>query len=162
MERYKQEIHGQLLDGPSELTDPERNLLRLAREAMDRAYAPYSGFRVGAALCMADGAIVTGNNQENAAFPSGLCAERIAFFAAGSAYPGVAITDLAIVASSENFSVEHPVAPCGACRQVMLEYELNQDLAIRMIFSGDKGRIIRMEGAHHLLPLFFHEVSLRR
>jgi cytidine deaminase len=113
-------------------------------------------------LRLSDGTIVTGNNQENAAFPSGLCAERVAFFSAGALYPGAVITDAAIVASSERFDVDHPITPCGACRQVMLEYELNQDVEIRLLFSGNTGKIIRMVGVRNLLPLFFHESSLRK
>jgi cytidine deaminase len=162
METIRNEFVAMLVPDAAQLTPHEITLLEAAREAMNKAYAPYSEFRVGAALRLSDGTIVTGNNQENAAFPSGLCAERVAFFSAGALYPGAVITDAAIVASSERFEVDHPITPCGACRQVMLEYELNQDVEIRMLFSGNTGKIIRMEGVRNLLPLFFHESSLRK
>lgn len=162
MEKIRNEFVATLVPDVAQLETHEFTLLEAAREAMNKAYAPYSEFRVGAALRLSDGTIVTGNNQENAAFPSGLCAERVAFFSAGALYPGALITDAAVVASSERFDVDHPVTPCGACRQVMLEYELNQDVEIRLLFSGITGKIIRMEGVRNLLPLFFHESSLRK
>jgi cytidine deaminase len=162
MELFKKEISGHWYDAPDELSQEEANLLAEAREAMSRAYAPYSEFRVGAALLLGDGVIITGNNQENAAFPSGLCAERVAFFSASSLYPGALIIAAAIVGSTDNFHVNHPVTPCGACRQVMLEYELNQDTSISLLMQGESGRILRIEGVRQLLPLFFHEPGLRQ
>jgi cytidine deaminase len=162
METIRNEFMATLVPDATHLETSELALLETAREVMSKAYAPYSEFRVGAALRLADGTIITGNNQENAAFPSGLCAERVAFFSAGAMYPGAVITDVAIVASSERFEVDHPITPCGACRQVMLEYELNQDVEIRLLFSGNTGKIVRMEGIRNLLPLFFRESSLRK
>jgi len=162
MESFKIDVVGDYLENESELTAPERELLGMAREAMSRAYAPYSQFSVGAALRLNDGIVVTGNNQENAAYPSGLCAERVAIFAASATYPGVPITDLAIIASSPKFELNYPVAPCGSCRQVMLEYELNQDSSINLIFCGISGRIVRLSGVRHLLPFYFHETALRK
>jgi cytidine deaminase len=161
MESFQYEVTGQFIEDESELTAPEKELMQHAVEAMERAYAPYSNFRVGAALRLASGIVVTGNNQENAAYPSGLCAERVAFFAAGANYPGVPVTDVALVASSDRFELSYPVAPCGACRQVMLEYELNQDSEINLLFRGKTGRMVRLRGIRQLLPFFFHETSLR-
>jgi len=162
MEHFKHEISGQVTEDINDLTSAERELLKQAGDAMRKAYAPYSNFSVGAALRLSDGTVVCGNNQENAAFPSGLCAERVAFFAASSMYPGATITDVAITASSSLFEVDHPIAPCGACRQVMLEYELNQDTSIKLLLRGNSGRMIRIDGVRQLLPFFFHENGLRK
>lgn len=161
MESFQIDISGEYLENETELTAPERELLNQARMAMGRAYAPYSNFSVGAALRLNDGLVITGNNQENAAYPSGLCAERVAMFYASSQYPGVPVTDMAIIASSSKFDLSYPVAPCGSCRQVMLEYELNQDSEINLIFCGTSGRIVRLQGVRKLLPFYFHETSLR-
>ena len=149
-------------DELSELSADEQLLLAQATEAMQRAYAPYSGFRVGAAIVLENGVIVQGNNQENMAYPSGLCAERVAFFHAGAMYPGERIHKLAITAGSDQFPSERPIAPCGACRQSMLEYELNQGQPITLLMRGLKGRIYRVKGIQSLLPLYFNEEGLKK
>lgn len=148
-------------DHPDELNPIEAKLLESATEAMRDAYAPYSRFKVGAALLLEDGKIIKGNNQENAAYPSGLCAERVAIFACGANYPGMKILSIAITAGSLDFASDHPIAPCGACRQTMLEYELNQDAPIAVIMRGRSGKIYRCEGIKQLLPIFFHEDGLK-
>ena len=148
-------------DTPTELTADEQSLLNAATEALSHAYAPYSRFRVGAALLLENGVVVKGNNQENAAYPSGLCAERVGIFYAGANYPGVSVNKIAITAASMDFSSDHPVAPCGACRQSLLEYELNQGKPIIIIMKGTNGKTYRSAGVRQLLPLFFHEDGLK-
>lgn len=149
-------------DSPDLLPDDEQQLLKEAVEAKNKAYAPYSQFKVGAALQLANGQIMHGNNQENMAYPSGLCAERVAFFAAGAQYPGMGINKVAITAASENFPSDHPIAPCGACRQAMLEYEMNQKSPITLIMRGTTGKIYRISGIRQLLPIYFHEEGLKK
>ncbi|TND02598.1 MAG: cdd [Bacteroidetes bacterium] len=107
----------------SELPELSRNLLAEARKAAEKAYAPYSEFHVGAALLLENGTVVTGNNQENAAYPSGLCAERVAVFAAGAQFPDIPAQAIAISCKTPHFSIDTPLSPCGACRQVLAEYE---------------------------------------
>lgn len=129
-------------------------LIKRAVEAAKNAYAPYSAYKVGAAVLLKNGEIITGNNQENAAYPSGLCAERVALFYAGSQYPGVAVDMLAITAIQEGSIQEEPVSPCGGCRQVMVETE-NQGLSpMRILLYGSK-RIQVLNRASDLLPLPF-------
>src|SRR5210317_2347778 len=107
----------------SELSPEDHQLLEKAVKSIDTAYAPYSHYRVGAALRMANGVTITGNNQENAAYPSGLCAERVAMFYAKSQYPDVKVETIAIAARADDFTIREAVAPCGACRQAMAEYQ---------------------------------------
>ncbi|MBX7050593.1 MAG: cytidine deaminase [Flavobacteriales bacterium] len=148
-------------DQPEELALTEQKLLEAATEAMRDAYAPYSRFKVGAAILLENGVVIKGNNQENAAYPSGLCAERVAIYACGANYPGIRIISIAITAGSLDFASDHPIAPCGACRQTMLEYELNQESPIAVIMRGRSGKIYRCEGIKQLLPIFFHEDGLK-
>ncbi len=149
-------------EGLDSMPAEDRALIHQAVDGLENAYAPYSGFRVSAAIRLKSGKIVVGTNQENAAYPSGLCAERVAFFAASSAYPKDEIEAVAITAKSELFSVDHPIAPCGACRQVMLEYELKQRNNIKVILKGTKGKIYTLSDIKGLLPLFFHEEALKK
>lgn len=137
-----------------ELTDSDKRLIEAAKEATKRSYAPYSHFNVGAAAMLDDGTIVTGSNQENAAYPSGLCAERTTLFHASSEYPGKAVTTLAIAASNCEGFTEQPVTPCGACRQVMLEAEQRYHRPIRMLMYGT-ACIYETRGTKDLLPLSF-------
>jgi cytidine deaminase len=157
--RFLAEIES--MDAIEELSVEERNLMEHASAAMSRAYAPYSEFRVGAALLLQSGVIVEGNNQENMAYPSGLCAERVAFYYAGATRSGDPIRMVALTAGSDNFPSDHPVAPCGACRQVMLEYESNQQSPITLLMRGKTGKIYRMRGISSLLPLSFNEQGLK-
>jgi cytidine deaminase len=126
-----------------------------AQEARERAYAPYSRFKVGAALQLANGSIVTGNNQENAAFPSGLCAERVAAFHAGATYPGMAFQTMALTVRSLTKEVKTPTPPCGACRQSLAEYEVNQEAPITLYFMGETGTVVQANSVKDLLPLIF-------
>lgn len=144
-----------------ELPNDEQSLLESAISAMHNAYAPYSRFKVGAALQLENGMVILGNNQENAAYPSGLCAERVAFYAASANYPGVSMLKVAITATSLDFPTENPISPCGACRQSMLEYEINQIKPITVLLKGNGGVVFRIHGVKQLLPIFFNEEGLK-
>ena len=138
-----------------ELSAEERRLTESALEATHRSYAPYSNFHVGAAVLLEDGTIVTGTNQENVAYPSGLCAERTALFYANSQYPDVAIKALAIVGCSQHEGMNHtPISPCGACRQVMTETEKRFGKPIKLLLCGAE-EVYVCESASSLLPLSF-------
>lgn len=131
------------------------DLLLRAKRARQDAYAPYSGFQVGAAVLLETGEVVLGNNQENASYPSGLCAERVAVFHAGATHPGVRITAIAITATGRVAPLTVPAAPCGNCRQSLLEYEQKQGHPIRILMQGSKGRIYECPSVASLLPLGF-------
>lgn len=148
-------------DQITDLDTADRQLLEKAGEAALRAYAPYSGFRVGAALRLKNGKIVDGNNQENAAYPSGLCAERVAIFSASSQYPDEIVESIAITIDTDSKKVVKPVPPCGACRQVIAEYEHKQGRKIRIIFAGETGHIVQVDGIENLLPMTFNSNNLQ-
>lgn len=133
----------------------DAELLRQAHEATGNAYVPYSKFHVGAAVRLANGVVVKGSNIENAAYPSGLCAERVALFSAQAQFPGVAVEALAITACSEIKDVTEPVAPCGACRQVMVETEQRSGSPMRIICQGNTGKVFVFEGVETLMPFIF-------
>lgn len=141
-----------------DLAIEERQLAEQALEAAGRAYAPYSGYNVGAAALLANGETVTGNNQENAAYPSGLCAERVALFYAGSRYPGIAVRTLAIVAMAGG-EIQENISPCGACRQVLLETEQRYGSPMRVLLCG-KEKVVAFSSAADLLPLCFGRENL--
>jgi len=135
-----------------ELARDDRELLDVAMEAAKRAYAPYSGYRVGVALRLTDGRIVDGNNQENIAYPSGICAERTALFAAQAQHPDLAVSTLLLVAVSGGEPVGHP-SPCGACRQVIMETETRFKQPIRILLCGQRD-VVEVPSAHALLPFW--------
>lgn len=137
-----------------------KSLMLQAIEIRKKAYAPYSNFQVGAAIALENGNIVLGSNQENAAYPSGLCAERVAIFQAGSLYPNVQITSIAISATSTLKPVESPIPPCGACRQAIAEYEYKQEQPIKIYFMGETGEIYVSDSLKNLLPLSFDKKFL--
>lgn len=137
-----------------EMTEASRELVEHAIESAKRAYAPYSSYQVGAALRLEDGQIVTGNNQENSAYPSGMCAERVALFYAGARFPELPVTSLAVVAFAEGSLQEEPVSPCGGCRQVMLEKENQGNTPMEIILYGS-ARIQVISRVRDLLPLPF-------
>lgn len=145
-----------------ELSNQDQELVKLSREATKSAYAPYSGFYVGAAVILEDGTIIKGNNQENAAYPSGLCAERVAVFSASAVYPNATIKAIAISAYSEEITIDKPISPCGSCRQVILEYEKKQDTPIKIILTGQKGKVIIINSISDLLPLNFTDKDLNK
>ena len=142
-----------------ELNEADRSLMKTAMEATARSYAPYSHFSVGAAALLNNGTIVTGTNQENAAYPSGLCAERTTLFYANSQYPDQAVETLAIAARNERDFLDDPIPPCGACRQVMLETEKRFKQPMRILLFGKKG-IYEMKSVGALLPLSFDASSM--
>lgn len=149
-----------IFDSPDELPVEVKNLMEKAVQAKNNAYAPYSKFKVGAAILLENGAIVTGNNQENAAYPSGICAERVAIWKAASEFPTQKINCIAVSASSSSQITKEPVAPCGACRQTMLEYELNQENKIEVYFMGELGKVIKTNSVTDLLPIAFDKSFL--
>ncbi|HLN52496.1 MAG TPA: cytidine deaminase [Lentimicrobium sp.] len=142
-------------DNVQELDDDKKQIMLEAEEACMHSYSPYSGFSVGAAVRCDDGRIVRGNNQENAAYPSGLCAERVAIFSAMSQNKGTRIHQLAVAVKTKKGNLNIPVAPCGACRQVIAEYEHRQGSKIQIIFSSETGKTISVEGVDALLPFTF-------
>ncbi len=139
------------------LPEDDALLLKMASEASKSAYSPYSGFNVGAAVRLDNGEVISASNQENAAYPSGLCAERVAIFYAHARYPESAINSLAVTASVNGLPCEVPTMPCGACRQVMAESEARASKPIKIIMGG--ARVTRvMEGVEHILPFPFNNL----
>ena len=147
-------------DSIEELANDVQNLMQQAIEIRKKAYAPYSQFRVGAALLLDNGKIVLGSNQENAAYPSGLCAERVAIFHAGSVYPEAKILKMAITAASDNNQTKAPIPPCGSCRQSIAEYEIKQETPIEIYFMGEIGEVYQSASLKNLLPFMFDKKFL--
>jgi len=147
-------------DTVGELPKEVQGLMNEAVKIRKTAYAPYSKFHVGTAFLLENGEIITGNNQENAAYPSGMCAERVAVWQAASRFPDVKIKIIVITASSQQNPVTKPVAPCGGCRQALSEYEIKQDRNIEIYFMGETGQIIKTDSLHDLLPLAFDKSFL--
>lgn len=145
----------EVYDFLEELPQGIQSLMKKAVETRDKAYAPYSQFKVGAALALNNNEIVTGSNQENASYPSGLCAERTAIYYAGAAYPEAKIQNIAISAKSMKHKVNAPVPPCGACRQALVEYEVKQNADISVYFMGERGQVMKANSIKDLLPLIF-------
>ncbi len=141
--------------------DPEsKYLAHKAKDAASHAYAPYSKFQVGAAVLLADGTFVTGTNQENAAYPSGMCAERVALYAAVSGHPNAIISKIAVIARRKHTKETSPVTPCGSCRQVLLEVEIKQGRPIEIIMQSDADEWVKVPSAASLLPFSFTRASL--
>lgn len=138
-----------------EVPSEGQTLMKRAVEARLKSYSPYSNFAVGAALRLANGEVVTGSNQENASYPSGLCAERTAIFYAGAKFPDQDITCLAITAGSSLCTTEEPIPPCGACRQTIAEYEEKQGKPIEIFFMGETGKVAKSKSLANLLPFVF-------
>ena len=149
-------------DQISDLNAVDRLLLEKAWKACDSAYAPYSKFNVGAAVLLANGKIVSGNNQENAAYPSGLCAERVAMYYASAHYPGVAMKAIAVAVKSDEVPLDEPASPCGSCRQVMAEYEYLYHTKLRVILGSPHTKIQILNGIASLLPLTFYAEGLKK
>jgi len=147
-------ISYKVIESISKLPEMDKQLLDMAIRASEKAYAPYSAFKVGAAVLLEGGIIVTGSNQENAAYPSGLCAERVAIFSASSEYPNRIIEKIAVVSKDKNGELR-PVTPCGACRQVLFEYEIKQDLPIGMILVDEDQALMEFKDIRSLLPFGF-------
>ena len=149
-------------ESADELDFETKTLIQAAREATIKAYAPYSNFKVGAAVLLDNGKIISGNNQENAAYPSGLCAERVAIFAASSQYPDAVVKAIAITAHSDNFLINTPITPCGACRQVLAEYEFKSGKDIKIILTGEVGKTLVIRSIRTLLPFAFDASDLKK
>lgn len=160
MKEVKIETTLQVFNELSELSEGIQNLMDLAIEARNKAYAPYSKFNVGAAILLDNEEVVIGSNQENASYPSGLCAERTAIYYAGAKYPDVKILIMALTASSQNQVTDKPIPPCGACRQAIAEYEIKQDQPIEIYFMGAKGKVVKSKSLANLLPLLFESSVL--
>lgn len=149
-------------DNPEEMSLEDKHLLNQAKSSIEHAHAPYSNFFVGAAVLLENGKIFTGSNQENVAYPSGLCAERVAVFYASSQYPEVPIKTIAVTGSAKHFNINRPITPCGACRQVMAEYENKQKQPIRLIFSAENGKSLVFQNVESILPVMFKAEELKR
>ena len=143
-----------------ELDAAKQNLINKAKEQVVKAYAPYSGFHVGAAIELENTEIFAGNNQENSAYPSGLCAERVAMFYANAQYPDVPVKTIAIAAYTNGKFLEQPVTPCGSCRQVLLETEMRFEKDISILLYGTNETYL-IENVRQLLPLCFEKSSLK-
>ena len=161
MEEKKIEISFTLAKA-HELNKQEQQLVNNAKSALKLAYAPYSGFLVGASLLLENGEIVNGSNQENVAYPSGLCAERVALYYAGANYPDLKVKKIAISSKSKSYEITDVVSPCGACRQVMAEYQQNQNENIRVLLHSPNGEVLITDSVEDLLPFMFNSEQLRK
>lgn len=154
MRRKVYQIFTEEYEKLSDLSPGDQQLILKARESSANAYAPYSKFWVGAAVLLSNGEIIKGNNQENADFTDGLCAERVALFYAHAIYPNVAVEALAVTAKNQNGLIPGPAQPCGSCRQVLVESESRFNHPIRLILDGAE-KIMVLNGADNLLPFAF-------
>lgn len=160
MKKIKLHTELTVYESLQELPEPIVALMNKAKEARENAYAPYSNFSVGAAILLDNNEIVTGNNQENASYPSGLCAERTAIYAAGANYPNSKVIAMAITAGAKDKETESPIPPCGACRQAIAEYEVKQKSPIAIYFMGAIGKVVKSDSLENLLPLIFDKSQL--
>ena len=149
-----------VFDNYDELPSEVASLMDKAIEARSKAYAPYSKFSVGAAILLDNNEVITGNNQENASYPSGLCAERTAIYYAGAQFPDAKILRMALTAGSQIRQTVSPIPPCGACRQAIAEYEVKQDTPIEIYFMGETGKVVKSNSLANLLPLIFDKSFL--
>lgn len=153
--KEKFEFQYEVYNDISDLEKEDAELLTQARAVTKQAYAPYSNFFVGAVAKLANGKTVAGTNQENASYPVGICAERVLLGNAATLYPGISIDTIAISYDSEEVKSDHPISPCGMCRQALKEYETRTDKPIRLIMAGQKGEIYIVQTASFLLPFAF-------
>jgi cytidine deaminase len=151
----------EVYDSIKDLTEEDQWLLTEAREVTQHAYAPYSNFQVGAIARMANGELVAGSNQENASFPVGLCAERVLLASASSLFPKIPVNTMAISYHNNNGESNHPISPCGICRQSLVEYESRVSHPIRLILGGMEGKVFILDTASMLLPLSFSSEDLK-
>jgi cytidine deaminase len=151
-----------IYDSPADLSVEDQALLTAAAQAAVNSYSPYSGFKVGAAVRLSNGQVISGSNQENIAYPSGLCAESICMFAAGAEYPDQAVVALAVTTLSGPEDSEDLLTPCGVCRQVIAEYRNRHDHPVRILMRGRSGPVVAMHDIHGLLPLMFESASVKR
>ena len=155
MKEKKFEFNYTVYDTIEELPAEQKKLLKEAREVTEHAYAPYSRFQVGAIAKLANGETVKGSNQENASFPVGLCAERVLLATVSSLFPKIPIQSIAISYKSTEQKSDHPISPCGMCRQSLLEYETRTEKPIRLILAGQEGKIYIVKTVSYLLPFAF-------
>ena len=155
MNKQAYQFNYEVYDSIDDLKEEDAMLLSKAREVTNDAYAPYSNFHVGAIARLENGQTVTGSNQENASFPVGLCAERVLLSASSSLFPNIPISTIAISYHNINGQSNHPISPCGVCRQSLLEYETRVNHPIRLILGGMEGKVYIIEQAGMLLPLSF-------
>jgi len=160
MKEVKIESTLYVYDSLNEVPEDVVSLMEKAVQAREKAYAPYSKFHVGTAILLDNNEIITGSNQENASYPSGLCAERTAIYYAGAKYPNAKIIKMAITAGSKLKPTIAPIPPCGACRQAIAEYEVKQDSSIEIYFMGETGKVAKSNSLANLLPLGFDKTSL--
>lgn len=160
MEEKKFEFRYKVYKDKSEMKSPDQDLLAEAKRATGHAYAPYSHFYVGAAALLSNGEIVLGSNQENASFPVGLCAERVLLSTLSSIFPNIAIEAIAISYKSDQVTSDHPIAPCGICRQSLQEFEGRIQHPVRLFLAGLEGPVYEIDSASHLLPLAFSSEEL--
>ena len=156
MKKITLETEMRVSESREELPDDLKELLSQAEDAATRAYAKYSHFQVGAAILMNNGKVVTGANQENAVYPCGLCAERVAAFSASAMYPEVPFNKIAITAINPDEPLKEPVSPCGSCRQVLFEYEQKFGHPIEVLLACQEGPIYHFQSVAPLLPYTFH------
>lgn len=161
MKEQKFEFNYKVYDSIDELPEEQQWLLNEAREVTANAYAPYSHFQVGAVARLANGEIITGSNQENASFPVGLCAERVLLASASSVFPRIPVKTIAISYKGEGHLSDHPISPCGICRQSLQEYEGRVNQPIELILGGLTGPVYVIDSAKRLLPLAFTSEELR-
>tara|TARA_B110000027_G_scaffold1621_1_gene1413 strand:+ start:5460 stop:5948 length:489 start_codon:yes stop_codon:yes gene_type:complete len=145
-----------------ELIPIDKKLLKKAEEILEQAYSVYSGFSVGAAALLDNGEIIVANNQENIAYPSSMCAERVLFYFCKSNFPNCKIEKVAITVKAVEKTIDEPISPCGACRQVMFEYERNQQNSIKILLKGEVGKVFELSSIEDLLPLAFKTDILKR
>lgn len=161
MKKQQSSFYFHVYDSADTLPDADAALLKMAKDATANAYAPYSRFHVGAAAQLNNGAFINGTNQENASYPVGICAERVLLSALSSQHPGAAVETMAISYHNRTGESNRPVAPCGMCRQALVEFESRQRHPIRLILGGMEGKVYVIEEANALLPLSFGGSNLK-
>ena len=162
VKKLKHSVELSVFASVDELSIKDQELVKRAKKVSKTAYAPYSQFYVGSAIRLSSDEIIEGSNQENMAYPSGMCAERVAIYYANSYHSDALIDTIAVTAFAKDFKVNHPVSPCGACRQSMAEYELKQNQPIRLIMTGESGEIYIAESIETVLPFMFNEIELKK
>lgn len=160
MNRQNFQFHYDVYTSADELQPDDAELLIAARKAIEHAYAPYSGFRVGAAARLGNGQLLTGSNQENASYPAGICAERVLLSTVSSLYPGTYIQAIALSYMGNSAPSDHPISPCGICRQSLQEYQDRQQIPIRLLLGGMTGEVFLLSSATDLLPFSFSQAEL--
>jgi cytidine deaminase len=160
MKESKYEFSYEVFSDISELTEKDAWLLTEARNVTKEAYAPYSNFHVGAVAMLGNGEVVAGTNQENASYPVGICAERVLLGSVATMHPNIPIESIAISYDSNSGKSDHPISPCGMCRQALLEYETRLNKPIRLILSGQEGKVFIIKTASLLLPFAFTKKEL--